>query len=121
MGVSENTTGLILAVLSSGFIGTSFILKKKGLKKAAATTGYGAACYDGKIRAFSVFEFSCVCASFRIYEVVLVYGANCGEKIRAFSVFEFSCVCASFRIYEVVLVYGANCGEKIRAFSVFEF
>ncbi|GKD50139.1 probable magnesium transporter NIPA6 [Tanacetum coccineum] len=42
MGVSENTTGLILAVLSSGFIGTSFILKKKGLKKAAATTGYGA-------------------------------------------------------------------------------
>ncbi|XP_071700739.1 probable magnesium transporter NIPA6 isoform X1 [Rutidosis leptorrhynchoides] len=42
MGVSENSTGLILAVLSSGFIGTSFILKKKGLKRAAASTGFGA-------------------------------------------------------------------------------
>lgn len=42
MGASENTTGLILAVLSSGFIGSSFILKKKGLKKAAAATGFGA-------------------------------------------------------------------------------
>ncbi|KAI3780924.1 hypothetical protein L2E82_10917 [Cichorium intybus] len=42
MGVSDNSTGLILAVLSSGFIGTSFILKKKGLKRAAATTGFGA-------------------------------------------------------------------------------
>nr|GFA91760.1 probable magnesium transporter NIPA6 [Tanacetum cinerariifolium] len=105
MGASENTTGLILAVLSSGFIGTSFILKKKGLKKAAATTGYGAASYDGKIRAFSVFEFSCVCVNFRISEVVLVYGANCGKKIRAFSVFQYSCVRVSFRICELVLVY----------------
>lgn len=42
MGVSDNSTGLILAVLSSGFIGTSFILKKKGLKRAAASTGFGA-------------------------------------------------------------------------------
>ena len=42
MGASDNTTGLILAVLSSGFIGSSFILKKKGLKKAAAATGFGA-------------------------------------------------------------------------------
>lgn len=33
---SENAKGLILAVMSSVFIGTSFILKKKGLKKAAA-------------------------------------------------------------------------------------
>lgn len=38
-GVSDNSTGLILAVLSSGFIGTSFILKKKGLKRASASTG----------------------------------------------------------------------------------
>ncbi|GFP89010.1 probable magnesium transporter nipa6 [Phtheirospermum japonicum] len=36
MGVSDNTRGLILAMLSSLFIGTSFILKKKGLHRAAA-------------------------------------------------------------------------------------
>lgn len=32
--VSDNTKGLILAVVSSAFIGASFILKKKGLKRA---------------------------------------------------------------------------------------
>ncbi|XP_009377662.2 probable magnesium transporter NIPA6 [Pyrus x bretschneideri] len=36
MGVSENTKGLILAMASSAFIGASFILKKKGLKRAAS-------------------------------------------------------------------------------------
>ncbi|CAM8899306.1 unnamed protein product [Rhodiola kirilowii] len=36
MVVSDNAKGLTLAVLSSVFIGTSFILKKKGLKRAAA-------------------------------------------------------------------------------------
>ncbi|KAF7841150.1 putative magnesium transporter NIPA6 [Senna tora] len=36
MGVSENSKGLILAVVSSVFIGASFILKKKGLKRAGA-------------------------------------------------------------------------------------
>lgn len=36
MGVSDNTRGLILAMASSLFIGTSFILKKKGLHRAAA-------------------------------------------------------------------------------------
>ncbi|KAK9287180.1 hypothetical protein L1049_015591 [Liquidambar formosana] len=36
MVVSDNTKGLILAVVSSAFIGASFILKKKGLKRAAA-------------------------------------------------------------------------------------
>ncbi|KAL2512430.1 putative magnesium transporter NIPA6 [Abeliophyllum distichum] len=36
MGVSDNTRGLVLAMLSSLFIGASFILKKKGLKRAAA-------------------------------------------------------------------------------------
>ncbi|XP_061342086.1 probable magnesium transporter NIPA6 [Gastrolobium bilobum] len=35
MGVSENWKGLILAVSSSAFVGSSFILKKKGLKRAA--------------------------------------------------------------------------------------
>lgn len=36
MAISDNTRGLILAISSSLFIGTSFILKKKGLKRAAA-------------------------------------------------------------------------------------
>ncbi|XP_047330657.1 probable magnesium transporter NIPA6 isoform X2 [Impatiens glandulifera] len=36
MTISDNTLGLILAVSSSLFIGTSFILKKKGLQRAAA-------------------------------------------------------------------------------------
>ncbi|CAI0438404.1 unnamed protein product [Linum tenue] len=34
MGVSDNAKGLILAVASSAFIGSSFILKKKGLSRA---------------------------------------------------------------------------------------
>ncbi|KAH0458629.1 hypothetical protein IEQ34_011443 [Dendrobium chrysotoxum] len=40
MGFSkDNFTGFILALLSSGFIGASFIIKKKGLKRAAAASG----------------------------------------------------------------------------------
>ncbi|KAL3506453.1 hypothetical protein ACH5RR_031835 [Cinchona calisaya] len=35
-GVSDNVKGLILAISSSIFIGSSYIVKKKGLKKAAA-------------------------------------------------------------------------------------
>lgn len=34
--MSDNTRGLVLAVASSAFIGASFILKKKGLKRAGA-------------------------------------------------------------------------------------
>jgi len=34
---ADNITGLILAISSSFFIGASFIVKKKGLKKAGAT------------------------------------------------------------------------------------
>ncbi|KAJ4963111.1 hypothetical protein NE237_023050 [Protea cynaroides] len=37
MVISNNIRGLILAVLSSSFIGASFILKKKGLKRAGAS------------------------------------------------------------------------------------
>ncbi|XP_047327399.1 probable magnesium transporter NIPA6 [Impatiens glandulifera] len=37
MGISDNGKGLILAVASGLFIGSSFILKKKGLKLAAAS------------------------------------------------------------------------------------
>ena len=36
MGFSENNRGLVLAMVSSLFIGTSYILKKKGLRRAAA-------------------------------------------------------------------------------------
>ncbi|XVF04818.1 hypothetical protein REPUB_Repub05bG0118100 [Reevesia pubescens] len=40
MGSSEdNLKGFILALLSSGFIGASFIIKKKGLRRAAAVSG----------------------------------------------------------------------------------
>ena len=34
---SDNAKGLVLAVSSSAFIGASFIVKKKGLKKAGAS------------------------------------------------------------------------------------
>ncbi|KAF3434639.1 hypothetical protein FNV43_RR21724 [Rhamnella rubrinervis] len=36
MGLSDNSMGVILAMASSAFIGSSFILKKKGLKRAGA-------------------------------------------------------------------------------------
>ncbi|KAL3730860.1 hypothetical protein ACJRO7_027823 [Eucalyptus globulus] len=36
MAMSDNARGLVLAVASSAFIGASFILKKKGLKRAAS-------------------------------------------------------------------------------------
>lgn len=40
MGLSnENVTGLILALASSLFIGSSFIIKKQGLRRAASTYG----------------------------------------------------------------------------------
>ncbi|MQM00476.1 hypothetical protein Taro_033220 [Colocasia esculenta] len=47
MTVSDNTRGLVLAVLSSAFIGASFILKKKGLKRAGVSgTRAGVGGYD---------------------------------------------------------------------------
>lgn len=48
MTVSDNSRGLILAVASSVFIGASFILKKKGLKRAGANgvrAGFGGYAY----------------------------------------------------------------------------
>uniref|UniRef100_A0A453DMD7 Probable magnesium transporter n=1 Tax=Aegilops tauschii subsp. strangulata TaxID=200361 RepID=A0A453DMD7_AEGTS len=36
---SDNIKGLVLAISSSLFIGASFIIKKKGLKKAASSSG----------------------------------------------------------------------------------
>lgn len=35
-GVSNNVHGVILAISSSIFIGSSFVIKKQGLKKAGA-------------------------------------------------------------------------------------
>ncbi|KAK6925551.1 Magnesium transporter NIPA [Dillenia turbinata] len=35
----DNLKGFVLALLSSGFIGSSFIIKKKGLRRAAAASG----------------------------------------------------------------------------------
>ncbi|XP_010521546.1 PREDICTED: probable magnesium transporter NIPA4 [Tarenaya hassleriana] len=43
MGLSgDNLTGIVLALSSSLFIGSSFIIKKKGLRRAAAATGVSA-------------------------------------------------------------------------------
>lgn len=39
-------TGLGLAISSSVFIGTSFIIKKKGLRKATSNSGTRAGIYD---------------------------------------------------------------------------
>ncbi|XP_062180120.1 probable magnesium transporter NIPA6 isoform X1 [Phragmites australis] len=36
---TDNVKGIVLALLSSGFIGASFIIKKKGLRRAAAASG----------------------------------------------------------------------------------
>ncbi|KAF7833349.1 putative magnesium transporter NIPA6 isoform X1 [Senna tora] len=36
---SDENRGVVLALLSSGFIGASFIIKKKGLRRAAAVSG----------------------------------------------------------------------------------
>ncbi|WRX35259.1 Magnesium transporter NIPA - like 10 [Theobroma cacao] len=45
MGLSQdNLKGVVLALLSSGFIGASFIIKKKGLRRAAAVSGVRAGC-----------------------------------------------------------------------------
>lgn len=42
---TDNLTGVVLALLSSGFIGGSFIIKKKGLRRAAAVSGVRAGKY----------------------------------------------------------------------------
>ncbi|XP_021277943.1 probable magnesium transporter NIPA3 isoform X2 [Herrania umbratica] len=45
MGLSQdNLKGVVLALLSSGFIGASFVIKKKGLRRAAAVSGVRAGC-----------------------------------------------------------------------------
>lgn len=61
MGVSENTKGLILAMASSAFIGASFILKKKGLKRAGAAgtrAGHFYSYMNSGFYSFSLFSMS---------------------------------------------------------------
>jgi hypothetical protein len=53
MGFSQdNLKGFVLALSSSAFIGASFIIKKKGLRRAAAASGVRA----GKKISFSSFS-----------------------------------------------------------------
>lgn len=62
MGASDNVKGLILAVASSIFIGTSFILKKKGLKRAgAAGTRAGLSYAHGSLSISYLAENSIIC------------------------------------------------------------
>lgn len=39
---ADNVRGIVLALLSSGFIGSSFIIKKKGLRRASVASGISA-------------------------------------------------------------------------------
>lgn len=54
---SDNIKGLVLALSSSVFIGVSFIVKKKGLKRAAASgVRAGSTLFNG-FRDFRIFFF----------------------------------------------------------------
>ncbi|KAK6776307.1 hypothetical protein RDI58_027308 [Solanum bulbocastanum] len=53
----DNMTGIILALLSSVFIGASFIIKKKGLRRAAAVSGVRAVIV-GEIANFVAYAFA---------------------------------------------------------------
>lgn len=53
----DNLKGFLLALLSSAFIGASFVIKKKGLRRAAATSGVRA----GNNLNHCVFSSLCVC------------------------------------------------------------
>lgn len=56
----DNMTGIILALLSSVFIGASFIIKKKGLRRAAVVSGVRAGMW-GSIK-FSSFHILLACS-----------------------------------------------------------
>lgn len=45
---ADNMKGLILAVLSSAFIGASFIVKKKGLRRAGSSGSSAGECFAAK-------------------------------------------------------------------------
>lgn len=74
MGVTENTKGLILAMASSAFIGSSFILKKKGLKRAgAAGTRAGQFYFHLKFLVSPVYAFS---ISMPLYHVLFAFSGS---------------------------------------------
>ena len=54
---TNNFKGFILALLSSGFIGASFIIKKKGLRRAAAVSGVRAGEFSCVFSILSSFDF----------------------------------------------------------------
>jgi hypothetical protein len=56
---TDNVKGIVLALLSSGFIGASFIIKKKGLRRAAVASGVRAG-RRPKIPLVFVFTVACV-------------------------------------------------------------
>lgn len=62
MGFSkDNLIGFLLALSSSAFIGASFIIKKKGLRKAAAASGVRAG------------DFYLIIISFRFLSEILIF------------------------------------------------
>ncbi|KAH9657385.1 putative magnesium transporter NIPA6 [Citrus sinensis] len=86
MGLSENSKGLILAVASSAFIGSSFILKKKGLKRAGASgtrAGVGGYTYlleplwwAGMVTNFLIYVAATVSV---VLALVLHFEPRCGQ------------------------------------------
>ena len=62
---SSNLTGFILAMVSSAFIGSSFIIKKKGLRRASAN-GPRASQFQSSL---SIFSLSFFFFFFNIYNI----------------------------------------------------
>uniref|UniRef100_A0A0D9WIL0 Probable magnesium transporter n=1 Tax=Leersia perrieri TaxID=77586 RepID=A0A0D9WIL0_9ORYZ len=54
---TDNVKGIVLALLSSGFIGASFIIKKKGLRRAAVASGIRAVIV-GEVANFVAYAFA---------------------------------------------------------------
>lgn len=77
MGISkDNVTGLILAVSSSVFIGSSFIIKKMGLKKAG-TTGKSAGSSSPPLFWFCVFGLIFSSGLFKSLELAIHWVVIC--------------------------------------------
>uniref|UniRef100_A0A0E0PG81 Probable magnesium transporter n=1 Tax=Oryza rufipogon TaxID=4529 RepID=A0A0E0PG81_ORYRU len=58
MSTADNIKGLLLALSSSLFIGASFIIKKKGLKKAASSSSALRAVVVGEVANFAAYAFA---------------------------------------------------------------
>lgn len=73
---SDNVKGLVLALSSSLFIGASFIVKKKGLKKA------GASGLRAGLLSFSNLGFFKECLLINLCELHLKCVLKCGDLLR---------------------------------------